>query len=327
MNLILFPKSAELLDVAFRRARKQAAMLKSERSAVKDAKGRAITRIEASGNYAIELMKNTVKDFPSMQKIPAFYRELIETTIDADATLKALGHMSAGRRIIARLKGKSIGRIKGLNKSEAKNANAIAMEFYGRLGSIVKKLDHSIEKYNEAAKKMRELPEVNFELPTAIIAGYPNTGKSTLLGRITKSKPKVAAYPFTTQKLQIGYLIHNYNKVQLIDTPGLLDRPLEKRNPIERKAIAALKHLANEVIFVVDPTYQSGFSLESQKKLLEEIWELLSTPIIVVINKADAATEEELLAAKGLFPNALVEGEGIESGLKEKIVDALGKKI
>ncbi len=326
MNLIILPKSGEILDTAFRKARKQAARLKSQRNRIKDAKGKNIRRIEVSCNYVSKTLGSAVNGFPSMRELNPFYRELLGETIDVKETLKALGHMSAERKIISKLKRNHIGRIKGLDKREAQKAGETAKEFYGRLSGLVKKLDKSIEEYNKAAKRMRELPSVRIGMPTAIIAGYPNTGKSTVLGRLTKSKPKVASYPFTTQKLQIGYLIHNYGRIQLIDTPGLLDRPLGERNRIERKGISALKHLANAIVFVIDPTMLCGFPLEKQANLFKEIKKEFGIPVLVVVNKADVASREEMLEAKSAFPRALIEGKGIESGLGEEIAKVLEKK-
>jgi len=326
MNLIILPKSGELLDIAFRQARKQSAKLKSERNVIKDAKGKNIRRIEVSAGYVSKMLGRAVNEFPSMEKVNPFYKELINSTVDINAVLKALGHMSAERRIISKLKGQAIGRIKGLEKTESRKAAGIVKEFYGRFSGLIKKLDKSIEIYNRAAKKMRELPKIKTDLPTAIIAGYPNTGKSTILGRLTKSQPKVASYPFTTQKLQIGYLIHNYLKIQLVDTPGLLDRPFSEMNRIERKAISALRHLAKAIVFVVDPTTQCGFELEKQANLLKEIEkEFRGTQIIVVLNKADAASKEEMEKAGKAFGKVLVEGEGIKSGLGKEIVGLVGK--
>ena len=327
MNLIILPKSKDLLDVAFRKARKASAMLKSERNVIKDAKGKNIKRIETSSNYVAEFLLRACLEFPNMKEVNPFYRELMETTVDINQTLKALGHISVERRIILKIKGNSIGRIKGLDKRESTKASPIVREFYGRLSGLVKKLDGSIEKYNKAAKKLKELPKIKTDLPTAIIAGYPNTGKSTILGKLTKSQPKVAAYPFTTQKLEIGYLLHNYLKFQLIDTPGLLDRPLEERNRIERKGIAAFRHLAETIVFVVDPTMQCGFPLDKQEGLFREIKEeFRGIAMIPVINKTDIASKEEMEIAKKAFPKAIIEGNEIESDLAERIVKALERK-
>ena len=329
MNLTILPESREMLDTAFGRARKQAARLKSQRNTIKDAKGKNIRRIEVASNYVTTRLGNAVEGFPSLREVNPFYLELIKATVDVERVLKALGHMSAERRIITKVKGNAIGRIKGLGKTESRKAAVIAKEFYGRLSGLVRKLDSSVKVYNQAAKKLKELPKIKFDVPTVIIAGFPNTGKSTILGRLTKSRPKVASYPFTTQKLQIGYMKQGYGKIQLIDTPGLLDRPLGKRNKIERKAIAALRHLAGLILFVVDPTAAGGFGLGEQKRLLEEVEkEFSGVKVLVVANKADAASEKELGEVQKVFGNVLVDGNGTENGLGKEISNnAKGKGV
>lgn len=321
MNIIVLPDSKEMLDVAFRKARKQAARLKSERNNIKDAKGKNIRKIEVASSSVSRRIGKAVESFPSLKEVHPFYLELIKATVDVEKTLKAMGHMSAERSIMAKIKGNAIGRIKGLGKTEARKAAVITAEYYGRLSDLTKKLDSSIKIYNTAAKKMKELPKIKFDIPSIIIAGFPNTGKSTILGRLTKSQPKVASYPFTTQKLQIGYMEHKYSKVQIVDTPGLLDRPIGERNRIERKAIAALKHLSNAIIFVVDPTARCGFPIEQQASLLKEIKAEFEedTKILVVINKADIATEQELALAQKIFGNVLVDGENLKTGLEEEV--------
>ncbi|MCX6798702.1 MAG: 50S ribosome-binding GTPase, partial [Candidatus Diapherotrites archaeon] len=311
---------------AFRKARKEAGKLRKQHNKLRDSKAKAIKKTEVACDYFAEVLLGVTRAFPNMQQISLFYKELIEATVDINPTLHALSQMNSAAAIVEALKRQYIGKIKGVRKDEEKKAEELVSSCYGRLASIAKSLSKSIEEYNKSAAKMRELPDVDFETPTVIIAGYPNTGKSTLLGRLTKSKPKIAAYPFTTQKLQIGYLIHNYRSLRLIDTPGLLDRPLEKRNKIERKAIAALRYLAKAVVFVVDPTTYCGFELEKQLNLFNEIKkELLQIPLIVVLNKADLASAEEMEAAKKAFGgDAFVEGEGIESGLREKMTEFAG---
>ncbi|MBN2067379.1 MAG: 50S ribosome-binding GTPase [Candidatus Diapherotrites archaeon] len=314
----------ELIEICFRKARKEAERMGKQRDRLKKAKSQAIKRIEVSANYFNEAMQKPAAAFPYLKKLHPFYKELIEATLDLDKTLPAIKRMKASGKIALRLKRQYIGKAKALEKGEERKAKAIVSEFYGRLSSIAKNAEQAIKEYNKTVKMARELPNVRFDLKTVIIAGYPNTGKTTILGRLTKSKPKIAEYPFTTQKLQIGYLEQGYEKVQLIDTPGLLDRPLEKRNKIERKAIAALRHLANSIVFVADPTERCGFPLEKQANLLGEIEkELKGIPILVVLNKADIASEEEIKAGKKAFPKAIAEGHEIESALKEEIAKML----
>ncbi len=324
--MALLPESGELVEIAFRKARKEARKMGKQRNRLKKAKSRAIKKIEISANYFNEVMQRPATSFPYLKKLHPFYKELIGATVDLDKTLPAIKRLGTSGKIALRLKRQYISKAKGLQKGEEGKATAIVREFYGRLSSIAKKAGKAIKAYNQTVKKARELPNVRFDLATAIIAGYPNTGKTTILGRLTKSRAKVASYPFTTQKLEIGYLTHNYDSIQLIDTPGLLDRPLKKRNKVERKAIAALRHLGKAIVFVVDPTERCGFPLEKQANLLKDIKkELKGVKVLVVLNKADIASEEEINAGKKAFLKAVLEGQGIESCLEEKIAKILGK--
>ena len=138
---------------------------------------------------------------------------------------------------------------------------------------------------------MKKFPEVH-DVPSVIIAGYPNVGKSSLLKCISSAKPKIAQYPFTTKQIHVGHIEseEKYTKklYQIIDTPGLLDRPLSKKNYIEKQAIAALNHLADLIIFIFDPSETCGYSSEDQLNILTQIKEIFSDiPLIVVENKVD----------------------------------------
>ena len=150
------------------------------------------------------------------------------------------------------------------------------------------------------------------------IVGLPNVGKSTLLGKVTTSKPKIAPFPFTTQGLNVGYFVKKHIPTQVIDTPGLLDRELHKRNKIELKAINAFQHLKGTIIFVVDPTH----SLDKQQNLLKELKKLFTEKgFMVVINKSDLVSEEELEDVKKMFSSyyTLIEGNGLDNLRKELV--------
>jgi nucleolar GTP-binding protein len=160
--------------------------------------------------------------------------------------------------------------------------------FYGRASSIIAQVANNLEFLNSARNTLKKLPKIDPEVTTIVVAGYPNVGKSLLVKQISSAKPAVAKYPFTTKQLNIGHIIIGNEKIQIIDTPGILDRSPEKRNKIERQAIMALRYLANLIVFILDPSEHCGYTIDEQKRLLAEISELFSdVKILEIENKVD----------------------------------------
>jgi len=195
------------------------------------------------------------------------------------------------------------------------NVNKYRREFYGRISSVIKQIKNELEYLEYARKILRSFPNIKTDLPTVVLAGYPNVGKTTLLKALTGSAPKIASYPFTTLNLMLGYA----KGIQFVDTPGLLDRPLGKRNKVEVKAILALKHLTRTIIFVLDPSETAGYTLKQQLNLLEQIKEKFKMKFIIVSSKTDLKY--------GKIQGIAVSGTK-KTGLKElwkAINEALGK--
>ncbi|MBI5355155.1 MAG: 50S ribosome-binding GTPase, partial [Candidatus Aenigmarchaeota archaeon] len=208
--------------------------------------------------------------------------------------------------------------LKGYTKLKPNLAIQKRKVFYGRLNSVLRGIESDLDFLRDCCKAIANLPIVK-EMPTVIIAGFPNAGKSSLLKAITGSEPDIQPYPFTTKGLMMGYTKIGYHKIQFIDTPGLLDRPLEKSNNIEKRAIAALRHLGGTIIFVIDPLY----NVEGQLKLLEDVKSELKSKVIIAINKCDLEFDKEEVAAKvsGLMISA-TEGTGIDA-----LIAAVGESI
>ena len=162
------------------------------------------------------------------------------------------------------------------------------------------------------------MPTIDFDATTIVIAGFPNVGKSTLLRQITGADPQVANYPFTTKGIQIGHTERHWKSIQIIDTPGLLDRPVLDMNDIEMNAIVALEHLADAILFIFDASETCGFHLENQYNLLKQIEKIFSEiPVVYLFNKMDLIEDTEYLneyiddEENSIFISA-IEGEGID---------------
>lgn len=65
----------------------------------------------------------------------------------------------------------------------------------------------------------------------------------------------------------------------MVDTPGILDHPLEERNTIEMQAITALAHLRAAVLYVTDLSEQCGHSLDEQLELFRNIKPLFANKV------------------------------------------------
>jgi len=320
MNLYYIEKPQTILDAAFSRGRKNAGSYPKQKTPFYTLKGREICKIDTSALYIEETLMRAVKEFPSIEKLEPFYRDLYECIIDTNGIRKNISSISSVVDVVKKVRRESLVRLKELRYQPGKESLAlnVSRAYFGRVSSLVKGLSKPIEYYNESVKKLKELPSIRAKEECYLLAGFPNVGKSTLLAKITEAKPEVASYPFTTKGLNVGVMTRKHIPIQVIDTPGLLDRPLLERNKIELKAITALQHLKGTIIFVVDPLDD----LEKQRNLFNEMKKLFTEHgFMVVINKSDISGAEQIEAAKEKFKDfvTVVEGKGL-STLKEELL-------
>ena len=300
-----------LLDKAFRRATK--ATTGKGRTREERTKNLAVAKVQAAGDVLATTMETYIKGFPSLDRIPPFYRELIEATIGVAALRKNLAGVDWGRKKVLELARGFARRIQAAHGATA--IGAIRREAFGRYASVIHQISQNLEGLEEARRPLKKFPDIDPEAPTIVVAGYPNVGKSAFVGRVSTASPRVAPYPFTTQGVFVGHFDVGYTRFQILDTPGLLDRPMDERNPMERQAITALAHVADSVVFLVDPSETCGYELSAQMRLLDTVRELFpEVPILVVENKSDLGT-------RGLGRPAMstLTGSGVEKVLAEAI--------
>jgi nucleolar GTP-binding protein len=227
-----------------------------------------------------------VKAFPSINERTDFLAEMIEVTVGIDKMKKALGNLDWAASKIKQLQKQYTSKV--MTSTSTFAADNARKAYYGRASSVVYKIGPDLEFLSYARNEFRKVPDFNDDMLTFVIAGFPNVGKSQFLRTISAAEPEVAAYPFTTKGIEVGIHEANHRRYQVIDTPGLLDREMEYRNRIEMQAVTALKHLANSILFILDPSESCGYLMEGQMKLLESVKELFpGVPILVVENKLD----------------------------------------
>ncbi len=293
----------ELMDKAFRRASK---ISKKGTDALDTKKKTVLARITASGDVVVTALAGYVERFPRMEKGDDFYPMLVDLVIGIDQYKKSLGACNWAAGQVELLKNRSLREVR--RYKDPSRINAVKNGFYGRLGSYVKQISKDLLFLQDAKNKFRLLPTIDPHVPTAVVAGFPNVGKSSLVSFISTADPEVAPYPFTTKGITIGHIQDDWRKYQIIDTPGLLDRDFVDRNDIEKQAVLALRFLSDIMIFVLDPSETCGYSMEKQTKLLENIRSnFTEVPIIVVESKADVMrTEGEAVRISS------VTGEGMQ---------------
>jgi len=237
----------------------------------------------------ISNLEKYVKHFPSIDQLPLFYQDILDIKIDVNKLRKSLGAIDWARKTCQMIYSKQS---KALRKSmKIEFLKQKQNEIYGRISSVVKQINKELILLSEAQNLMRNLPTIT-NIPTVVIAGYPNVGKSSILRCLSAAKPEIAQYPFTTKEIHVGHIekTENYiiKRFQLIDTPGLLDRSLSKRNEIEMQAIAALTHLADLIVFVLDNTETCGYSIKDQMNLLSQLEKMFKgSSFIIIENKLD----------------------------------------
>lgn len=275
-------RAPELLDKALGRSAKATA---KGRDRAERARNLAVAKVQTAGQTLESTLHGYVKAFPTLDRLPPFYRELVDLLVDRDRLRKHLGAVdwAAGKaKDLTREYARRVGR------APIQDVGTLRKEAIGRLSSVVRQVAADLDALVEARIALRKVPSLDPELPTIVVAGYPNVGKSALVRAVSTGKPKVAAYPFTTRGVTVGHFDRGYQRFQILDTPGLLDRPMEKRNKMERQAIAALRFLATVILFLLDPSETCGFPLDAQLHLLRSVEEAFpEVPIVVLENKSD----------------------------------------
>lgn len=277
--------SEELLDKAFRRAARarKGKKIVSRKSKEKAEESMLLT----ASNILTDNLSNTVRKFPSFDQVPPFYRDLADIIVDVDQMRMNLSSLQWAGEKIKDLSRKYVGIMR-----TSEDPTVVRKQAIGRISSIINSIDKNLRFLNDARNKLRKLPDIDMG-PSIVVAGYPNVGKSSFVSHVSSAKPEIASYPFTTKGLAVGHFTRNSIRYQVIDTPGLLDRPLEERNDIELQAISALKHVGKVMLYIIDPSETCGYTLDKQMHLLDGIKKEFSMPVLVVSNKTDIADAGE----------------------------------
>jgi len=287
----------ELLDRSFRRA---AARMREKRGSSR-ANEEFVRAVAASLH---DRLVRIIASFPEFDALSPFYRNLAEALCGIEKIRMALGALGWAAKASRRL-GSQLGR----EARKAGDSPVIRKRAVARLSSVIHQVDGDLRFLNIVRNQLRELPELRDEF-TVVVAGYPNVGKSSFIRLVSTAEPEVASYPFTTRGIIVGHRAVGKDRVQFVDTPGLLDRDPKERNPIERQALSAVMHAAHVVLFILDPSEECGYPLENQLHVLAAVREMVQVPVVAAVNKADRRRDE------GYLNMSTATGDGVDTVLE-----------
>jgi nucleolar GTP-binding protein len=163
------------------------------------------------------------------------------------------------------------------------------------MATICRRLKDPLLYLDQVRQHLGRLPSIDPNTRTLLICGYPNVGKSSFLKSVTRADVDVQPYAFTTKSLFVGHFDYKYLRFQAIDTPGILDHPLEEMNTIEMQSITAIAHLRSAILYFMDLSEQCGYSVKAQMQLFQSIKPLFANKLVfIVINKIDIMRPEDL---------------------------------
>ncbi|KAK3281987.1 hypothetical protein CYMTET_10256 [Cymbomonas tetramitiformis] len=240
-----------------------------------------------------EKLSTILEEFPRVDDVHPFYADLLNVLYDKDHYKLALGQLNMAKGLIDKVTKDYVRMMKYADSLyRCKTLKRAAM---GRMCTIMKKQQASLAYLEQVRQHLARLPTIDPNTRTILVCGYPNVGKSSFMNKVTRADVEVQPYAFTTKSLFVGHTDYKYLRWQVIDTPGILDRPLEERNTIEMQSITALAHLRAVVLYIVDISEQCGFTIKQQSELFHSIKPLFANkPLMVVCNKTDIRKIEEL---------------------------------
>ncbi|RKF59046.1 Nucleolar GTP-binding protein 1 [Erysiphe neolycopersici] len=287
------PTSAEFLDIVLSRTQRR---LPTQIRA-----GFAISRIRNFYTRKVKYTQETFSEkfslildgFPRLQDIHPFHKDLLNTLYDADHFKIALGQLSTAKHLIEVVSRDYVRLLKyAQSLFQCKQLKRAAL---GRMATICRRLKDPLIYLDQVRQHLGRLPSIDPNTRTLLICGYPNVGKSSFLKSVTRADVDVQPYAFTTKSLFVGHFDYKYLRFQAIDTPGILDHPLEEMNTIEMQSITAIAHLRSVILYFMDLSEQCGYSVQAQMQLFKSIKPLFANKLVfIVINKIDVTRPEDL---------------------------------
>ena len=280
----------ELLDKAYARAKKAADRV-DDNDRVFRVRKQLNRMIQTASDILSTYLMDTVNQWPSLDQSPQFDVSMIDACVGCDDYRHHLSMLQWAANQISKIATQNTRKITRTAKIEL--MHEARREAYGRISSLIGRIGPSLKWLGDSREILKRLPSIDQLSPCIVVCGAPNVGKSAFISALSSGNMEVNHYPFTTKRIHVGHFTFRRLQYQMVDTPGLLDRPMHKRNDIEMQAISALENLGSLVLFLIDESENCGMTIVEQNNLLEEILELLAeTTVMIISTKADIHPEK-----------------------------------
>lgn len=285
-KITVVPNGKSFVDIILSRTQRQTPTVVHKGYAISRIRQFYMRKVKYTQQNFHEKLSTIIDEFPRLDDIHPFYGDLLHVLYNKDHYKLALGQINTARNLISKISKDYVKMLKyGDSLYRCKSLKIAAL---GRMCTVIKRITPSLAYLEQIRQHMARLPSIDPNTRTILICGYPNVGKSSFINKITRADVDVQPYAFTTKSLFVGHTDYKYLRYQVIDTPGILDRPFEDRNIIEMCSITALAHLRAAVLFFLDVSGSCGYSIEQQAALFHSIKSLfLNKPLIIVCNKTD----------------------------------------
>ncbi|KAB8303422.1 hypothetical protein EYC80_004849 [Monilinia laxa] len=287
------PTSQEFLDIVLSRTQRRLPTQIRSGFAITRIRGFYTRKVKFTAETFSEKLSLILDGFPRLQDIHPFHKDLLNTLYDADHFRIALGQLSTAKHLIEIVSRDYVRLLKyGQSLFQCKQLKRAAL---GRMATICRRLKDPLLYLDQVRQHLGRLPSIDPNTRTLLICGYPNVGKSSFLKSVTRADVDVQPYAFTTKSLFVGHFDYKYLRFQAIDTPGILDHPLEEMNTIEMQSITAIAHLRSAILYFMDLSEQCGYTVQAQMQLFQSIKPLFANKLVfIVINKIDVTRPEDL---------------------------------
>lgn len=296
-KIAVVPTAKDFIDIILSKTQRKTPTVVHKHYKISRIRAFYMRKVKYTQQNFHDRLSRIIQEFPKLDDVHPFYADLMNVLYDKDHYKLGLGQLNTARHLIDNVAKDYVRLLKyGDSLYRCKQLKRAAL---GRMATIMKRQGANLTYLEQVRQHLARLPSIDPYTRTIIICGFPNVGKSSFINKITRADVEVQPYAFTTKSLYVGHTDHKYLRWQVIDTPGILDHPLEERNVIEMQAVTALAHLRAAVLYFIDPSEQCGHSIEEQISLFESIKPLFTNkPLIVVLNKMDVIKPEELAPNK-----------------------------